>query len=438
MLFEERIELMRKAKIAAIVCGGVSTCLCGSLLGVYSDSSTVSSVAPQNNVENIYDVQSEKLANENVAAVTSIRTTAITTTSTTSTTSSENSAVGIKISDSETHSTVNATTAVNTVATTVNTTVEETAIVTETTAPVENETVENVETVGGFTISGPFIASEEPEECIVEVTPDEDVTTEEDTEYTDTTTEEDFVFEPSTEYYPPAVEYIAPVQETTTEVSTESTSTETTTEETTTTTEEITTTTTEETTTTTEEITTTTTEETTTTTEEITTTTEETTTTTTTEATTTTEENTTTTETTTTTISAAYVVSVDYTIPEGDSTTTTVTASALPVTDAEYILLCNAVANEAGSDWIDRYQKANVVEVIMNRVNSPLYPDNIFDVITQVNQFENCYNYVYLTTYSSYVTDDVIAAVELYFNEPGSFTQNYFGFYGDGYQNYFY
>ena len=83
MLFEERIELMRKAKIAAMIFGGVSTCICGGILGVYSSTSTVGTAAPKNDVESIYDVQSEKLAN--VAAVTSIKTTAVTTTSKNST-----------------------------------------------------------------------------------------------------------------------------------------------------------------------------------------------------------------------------------------------------------------------------------------------------------------------------------------------------------------
>ena len=40
------------------------------------------------------------------------------------------------------------------------------------------------------------------------------------------------------------------------------------------------------------------------------------------------------------------------------------------LTDYEYIMLCNTVAYEAGSDWIQTDEKAKVVEVIMNRVNS--------------------------------------------------------------------
>ncbi len=107
------------------------------------------------------------------------------------------------------------------------------------------------------------------------------------------------------------------------------------------------------------------------------------------------------------------------------------------VSDSDFILLCNAVAHEAGSDWIDIYSKANVVEVIMNRVNSPLYPNTVYEVLSQPYQFEGSSSYVNMTSYSYEVTDSVIAAVNLYFNEPYSFMNGYFSFYGDGYQNYF-
>lgn len=107
------------------------------------------------------------------------------------------------------------------------------------------------------------------------------------------------------------------------------------------------------------------------------------------------------------------------------------------VSDSDFILLCNAVAHEAGSDWIDVYSKANVVEVIMNRVNSPLYPNTVYGVLSQPYQFEGSGCYVNLTGYSYEVTDSVIQAVNLYFNEPYSFMQGYFSFYGDGFQNYF-
>jgi len=111
--------------------------------------------------------------------------------------------------------------------------------------------------------------------------------------------------------------------------------------------------------------------------------------------------------------------------------------SGLPISDQDFILLCNAVANEAGSNWIGNYDKAYVVEVIMNRVNSSLFPNSVYDVLTQRYQFSGASRYVNLGTYSSYVTQSVKDAVTLYFTEPESFTQGYLYFYGDGRRNYF-
>lgn len=113
-------------------------------------------------------------------------------------------------------------------------------------------------------------------------------------------------------------------------------------------------------------------------------------------------------------------------------------AGMLPITDEEFIILCNAVAHEAGCYWINEYDKAKVVEVIMNRVYSPLYPNTIYGVLTQPYQFSGSYAYVDLGTYSGSVTESVKEAVRLYFNEPESFTEGYYSFYGDGYRNYFY
>ncbi|MDE5619920.1 MAG: cell wall hydrolase [Ruminococcus sp.] len=124
----------------------------------------------------------------------------------------------------------------------------------------------------------------------------------------------------------------------------------------------------------------------------------------------------------------------EYAEPE---VTDTYVSNTSYVSDSDFILLCNAVAHEAGSDWIDVYSKANVVEVIMNRVNSPLYPNTVYEVLAQPYQFEGSGSYVNMSCYSYEVTDSVIAAVNLYFNEPYSFMNGYFSFYGDGYQNYF-
>lgn len=109
----------------------------------------------------------------------------------------------------------------------------------------------------------------------------------------------------------------------------------------------------------------------------------------------------------------------------------------MDITEYEYILLCNCVAYEYGSDWVDDYEKAKVVEVIMNRVSSDLYPNTIYDVLTQPNQFSGVWSYVNYGTYSEKVTDSVKNSVNLYFAEPESFNHGYTRFEGDGTTNYF-
>ena len=111
---------------------------------------------------------------------------------------------------------------------------------------------------------------------------------------------------------------------------------------------------------------------------------------------------------------------------------------ALPITDAEYVLLCNAVANEAGSVWISETDKAKIVEVIMNRVSSSVYPDTIYDVITQRHQFTGASSYANLDTFTGAVTESVKSAVLLYFADPSQFNDGYLYFYGNGSQNIFY
>lgn len=112
-------------------------------------------------------------------------------------------------------------------------------------------------------------------------------------------------------------------------------------------------------------------------------------------------------------------------------------SAGLPITDSEFILLCNAVAHEAGSYWISETEKAYVVEVIMNRVNDSRYPNTIEGVITQPYQFSGSSTYAYLGTYSGSVTESVKNAVNYYFINTGLFTQGYLSFTGDGYRNYF-
>lgn len=110
--------------------------------------------------------------------------------------------------------------------------------------------------------------------------------------------------------------------------------------------------------------------------------------------------------------------------------------NSVGVSDSDYILLCNAVAHEAGSNWISTSEKAKVAEVILNRVNSGSYPDTVYGVLTQRGQFSGASSYVNLGTYSGKVSDDVKAAVDMALDSSYD-NHGYTGFWGDGSQNHF-
>ncbi len=150
---------------------------------------------------------------------------------------------------------------------------------------------------------------------------------------------------------------------------------------------------------------------------------------------------TTTSQTTTTTTTTAAPVVTTITTTAAPTEAPDVPANGnydgLPISESDFILLCNAVGNEAGSNWISEYDKAYVVEVIMNRVNDPRFPNTILGVLTQPYQFTGSSSYVYLGTYSRHVTESVKNAVRLYFSDPSQFSQGFLYFHGDGYRNYF-
>lgn len=157
-------------------------------------------------------------------------------------------------------------------------------------------------------------------------------------------------------------------------------------------------------------------------------------------AATTTKETTTTTtttaadsSTTTTAVTATSAAPTEPAVPvdspDGDG--------SLPISESDFVLLCNVVGHEAGSNWISEYDKACVVEVVMNRVNSSLYPNSIIGVLSQPYQFADYQSYAYLGTYSGYVTESVKNAVRLYFSNTEQFSHGYLSFWGDGIRNYF-
>lgn len=107
--------------------------------------------------------------------------------------------------------------------------------------------------------------------------------------------------------------------------------------------------------------------------------------------------------------------------------------SDLPITESERVMLCNLVGREYGSDYVPTAEKAKVVAVVMNRVNSPLFPNTICEVLTQPYQFPG---YLVSYEYSYQVTDSVIEAVDYYFAHTEEFG-DWLNFEGDGYWNYF-
>lgn len=146
-------------------------------------------------------------------------------------------------------------------------------------------------------------------------------------------------------------------------------------------------------------------------------------------------------------VSASYSILIRYkgyggSSGSGSTTTTTTTSNTSTsnfknVSDADYILLCNCVAHEAGSNSISKVEKAKVVEVIMNRVADPRFPSSIRGVITQKGQFEGSSSYSSLTDFSSKVTTLVKESVNYYFSNKSEFNHGYLYFYGDGKRNHF-
>lgn len=122
---------------------------------------------------------------------------------------------------------------------------------------------------------------------------------------------------------------------------------------------------------------------------------------------------------------------------EAENEVTADAPNAITVTDREYCMLCNVVGHEYGANWVPEADKALVVEVIMNRVNSPAFPNTIYDVLMQRNQFAGLEYLVNMDGMSGYVTDSVKAAVDLYLADPTQFSHGYLYFNGDGYRNYF-
>lgn len=129
-------------------------------------------------------------------------------------------------------------------------------------------------------------------------------------------------------------------------------------------------------------------------------------------------------------ISEPVTECVEYTEEEED---TQYEETNYCISESERIMLCNLVGREYGSDYVSVEEKAKVVAVVMNRVNSSDFPDTIYEVLTQPNQFPG---YIPSESYTYQVTDSVIQAVDYYFSHSYEYG-SYLYFEGDGTWNYF-
>lgn len=131
---------------------------------------------------------------------------------------------------------------------------------------------------------------------------------------------------------------------------------------------------------------------------------------------------------------------------ECDSTTTD---TAIVVTDYEYIILCNLVAGEYGSDWVSIYDKGAIVATVIHRMWEGTRwtngaPASVYNVIAAPYQYDGKYLSGY---YSSNVTQSCKDAVtyalnnihdyDYYCNADGTSIYMINSFCGDGSYNWF-
>ena len=125
------------------------------------------------------------------------------------------------------------------------------------------------------------------------------------------------------------------------------------------------------------------------------------------------------------------------------------TDTAIAVTDYEYIILCNLVAGEYGSDWVSTYDKGAVVATVIHRMWEGTRwtggaPATIYNVIAAPYQYDGKY---LSGSYSSKVTQSCKDAVtyalnnigdyDYYTNPNGTSVYMINSFYGDGTYNWF-
>ena len=125
------------------------------------------------------------------------------------------------------------------------------------------------------------------------------------------------------------------------------------------------------------------------------------------------------------------------------------TSTAIQVTDYEYVILCNLVAGEYGSDWVSTYDKGAVAATVIHRMWEGTRwtdgaPATIYNVIAAPYQYDGKY---LSGSYSSRVTQSCKDAVtyalnnrhdyDYYCNPDGTSIYMINSFCGDGHYNWF-
>ena len=125
------------------------------------------------------------------------------------------------------------------------------------------------------------------------------------------------------------------------------------------------------------------------------------------------------------------------------------TSTAIQVTDYEYVILCNLVAGEYGSDWVSTYDKGAVAATVIHRMWEGTRWTNgaaasIYNVIAAPYQYDGKY---LSGSYSSRVTQSCKDAVtyalnnihdyDYYCNPDGTSIYMINSFCGDGHYNWF-
>ena len=128
---------------------------------------------------------------------------------------------------------------------------------------------------------------------------------------------------------------------------------------------------------------------------------------------------------------------------------TSTTSTAISVTDYEYVMLCNLVAGEYGSDWVSTYDKGAIVATVIHRMWEGTRwtggaPASIYNVIAAPYQYDgkyldSCYSYNVTQSCKDAVTYALnnIGDYDYYTNPDGTSVYMINSFYGDGTYNWF-